>query len=77
MIEIWKEPPFNTFHFKGVITDSEISKIYCDATTYERHTLDLMMRVANESKRMSDILMFISELVRVGEDIAKRKNSND
>jgi hypothetical protein len=76
MIEIYKEAPFNTFHFKGTLTDSEIHDVIFNATPHEREMIFSLMRHANETMNMSDILIFFANLFRVGEDIAKRKNPN-
>jgi hypothetical protein len=75
MIKIWKEMPQNILHFKGAITDHEIIHIMCDATQTERQNVDMMEKLAERTGKMSDILMYVSELIHVSENIAERKSN--
>jgi len=71
-IEISKNPD-KSISLSGSFSEYEICNIYCSASKSDIHKLNMMHDLAERSKRMSDYLMWISELVRVEESITYQK----
>jgi len=71
-IEIIQNPD-KSITLSGSFAEYEICNIYCNASKSDRNNLNMMKDLAESSKRMSDYLMWISELVRVNECIAYLK----
>jgi len=68
-IEISKNPD-RSITISGSLTEHEMCNIYCNASDSDGHKLHIMYDLAESSKRMSDYLMWISELVRIEEHVA-------
>lgn len=56
------------FEVRGKIPRRDLGYLYCDISKEDRYKLHLLEELASKSKRMSDWLMYISELMRVQEE---------
>lgn len=65
--------PDKSISISGEIREQDILNIYCRASSEDRHKLDMLSDLVESTRRMSDYLMYISELVRVEEEIARKK----
>lgn len=58
----------NCFEVVGKIPKRDLGYLYCDISREDRYKLHLLEDLASKSQKMSDILMYISELMRVQEE---------
>jgi len=53
----------------GRITGEERARIPGDASNNDRDILDMLLKLAQRTGRMSDYMMYISEFMRIAEDM--------